>query len=274
MHRSRNRFVPVLQLVHSLRPDIADPIRAILERRLLVDGRFVTNPRAMVRSGAPVTLEPVRRLRGEDKLRAALDGFAIDVRDRVCVDIGASAGGFTRVLIERGARRVFAVDAGFGQLRGELRSHSRVVNLERTNIAMLAASPVRCMQVDVMTLDLSYLSVAEAVPQLEAVRMAPDADLVALVKPMYELGLVPARGRTLNPRGARGRRPERRSGGPMAPVRQHVLADQRFARRAGGAASRRPVHHERGRGYSSPVSHEERVRYLSNVVGKARDAVD
>lgn len=191
MHRSRSRsrFVPVLQLVRSLRPDIADPTSAIAERRLLVDGRFVTNPRALVRAGAPVTLAPLRRLRGEDKLRVALDGFGVDVRDRVCIDIGASAGGFTRVLIERGARRVFAVDAGFGQLRGDLRSHSRVVNLERTNIGALAGTPVRCEQVDVVTMDLSYLSIAEAVPQLEAVRISPDADLIALVKPMYELGL-------------------------------------------------------------------------------------
>ncbi|HEV8565055.1 MAG TPA: SAM-dependent methyltransferase [Actinomycetota bacterium] len=189
MHRSRSRFVPVIQLVRSLRPDIADPAKTIAERRLLVDDRFVTNPRALVRAGAPVTLEPVRKLRGEDKLRVALDGFAIDVRDRVCLDIGASAGGFTRVLIERGARRVFALDVGFGQLRGDLRSHSRVVNLERTNIAALAASPVRCTRVDVVTMDLSYLSIADAVPQLEAIRIAPDANLVALVKPMYELGL-------------------------------------------------------------------------------------
>jgi 23S rRNA (cytidine1920-2'-O)/16S rRNA (cytidine1409-2'-O)-methyltransferase len=189
VHGSRSRYVPVRQLVRRIRPDIADPVDAIAQRRLLVDDRFVTNPRAMVRTDAAVSLAPARTLRGEDKLRAALEGFALDVRDRVCLDVGAAAGGFTRVLIERGARRVFAVDAGFGQLRGALRAHSQVVNLERTNIAMLAASPVGCAQVDVVTMDLSYLSIAEAVPQLEVLRIANDADLVALVKPMYELRL-------------------------------------------------------------------------------------
>jgi 23S rRNA (cytidine1920-2'-O)/16S rRNA (cytidine1409-2'-O)-methyltransferase len=189
MARSRPRFIPVLQLVRSVRPDIDDPSRLIAARRLLVDGRFVTNPRALARAGATVTVEPRRKLRGAEKLRFALDSFGVDVRDRICLDVGASAGGFTRILIEHGARRVFAVDAGFGQLRGELRSHARVVNLERTNLADLPRSPVRCHAIDVVTIDLSYVSVAAAVPQLEAVRIAPDADLVALVKPMYELGL-------------------------------------------------------------------------------------
>ena len=190
MGRSRTRFIPVLQHVRSVRPDIIDPEGAIAERSLLVDDRIVTNPRSQVRADAPVALRPTSPLRGEDKLRSALDTFAVDVHDRVCVDLGASAGGFTSVLLERGARRVFAVDAGFGQLRGALRKHARVVSLERTNIADLGrALPVRCWQIDVVTMDLSYLSVANAAPQLEALRLAADADLVALVKPMYELGL-------------------------------------------------------------------------------------
>ena len=141
-----------------------------------------------MRADASVVVKPPRALRGEDKLRAALDGFAIDVTDRECVDLGASAGGFTRVLLEHGARRVFAVDAGHGQLRGELRNHSRVVNLERTNLADLSAIP-RCAPIGAVTMDLSYLSVADAVPQIEALSFAPDADLIALVKPMFELGL-------------------------------------------------------------------------------------
>ena len=101
------------------------------------------------------------------------------------MDLGASAGGFTRVLLEHGARRVFAVDAGHGQLRGELRNHSRVVNLERTNLADLSAIP-RCTLIGTVTMDLSYLSVADAAPQIETLPLAPDADLIALVKPMFD----------------------------------------------------------------------------------------
>jgi 23S rRNA (cytidine1920-2'-O)/16S rRNA (cytidine1409-2'-O)-methyltransferase len=110
------------------------------------------------------------------------------VAGRVAVDCGAAAGGFTRVLLENGARRVYAVDAGFGQLRGSLRADPRVVTMERTNIGRLDAHLVP-EPVDVITLDLSYLAIALAVPQLGRLRFAPGADLIAVVKPMYELRL-------------------------------------------------------------------------------------
>lgn len=185
---SGGKFRNVLEQLARARPDITDPEAAVVAGHVIVDGRVVTNPRSLVRADAAVVLRPDRPLRGEDKLRAALDGFAIDITDRECVDLGASAGGFTRVLLERGARRVFAVDAGHGQLRGDLRNHSRVVNLERTNLGDLSAIP-RCAPIGVVTMDLSYLSIADAVPQIEALSFAADADLVALVKPMFELGL-------------------------------------------------------------------------------------
>jgi 23S rRNA (cytidine1920-2'-O)/16S rRNA (cytidine1409-2'-O)-methyltransferase len=185
---SRAKFRNVIDHLSRARPDRADPEAAIAAGHVLIDGRVVMNPRSQVRTDASVVLRPPRTLRGEDKLRAALDGFAVDITGRECVDLGASAGGFTRVLLERGARRVFAVDAGHGQLRGELRNHSRVVNLERTNLGDLSAIP-RCAPIGVVTMDLSYLSVADAVPQIETLSFALDADLIALVKPMFELGL-------------------------------------------------------------------------------------
>lgn len=185
---SRAKFRNVLDHLARACPDLPDPEGALVAGHVLIDGRVVTNPRSQVRADASVVVKPPRPLRGEDKLRAALEGFAVDVTDRECVDLGASAGGFTRVLLEHGARRVFAVDVGHGQLRGELRNHSRVVNLERTNLADLSAIP-QDAPIGVVTMDLSYLSVAEAVPQIEMLSFAPDADLVALVKPMFELGL-------------------------------------------------------------------------------------
>ncbi|MGZ5298446.1 MAG: SAM-dependent methyltransferase [Actinomycetota bacterium] len=185
---SRAKFRNVIDHLARSRPDVADPEAALTAGHVLIDGRVVTNPRSQVRADASVVIKPPRALRGEDKLRAALDGFPVDVTDRECVDLGASAGGFTRVLLERGARRVFAVDAGHGQLRGDLRNHGRVVNLERTNLGDLSAIP-RCAPIGTVTMDLSYLSVADAVPQIETLSFASDADLVALVKPMFELGL-------------------------------------------------------------------------------------
>jgi 23S rRNA (cytidine1920-2'-O)/16S rRNA (cytidine1409-2'-O)-methyltransferase len=127
-------------------------------------------------------------LRGEVKLQAALDNFQVSVAGRVALDVGASTGGFTRVLLRAGATRCYAVDAGHGQLLGSLRCDSRVVNLESTNLGDLNRRLVPEV-IGVITMDLSYLSLAFAVPQLDRIAIADDADLVVLVKPMFELGL-------------------------------------------------------------------------------------
>lgn len=127
---------------------------------------------------------PVKELHGVEKLAFALKRFGVDVAGRVTFDCGASTGGFTRALLDAGAARVYAVDAGYGQLLGSLRQDERVVNLERTNLADARVPE----PIDVVTLDLSYLSLADALPQL-AIDLAPGADLLALVKPMFELHL-------------------------------------------------------------------------------------
>lgn len=186
--KPKARFVALTRLVHERYPELDDVVTAIEARRVLVDGVIATNPCARARRDAAVTIRPERDLRGTTKLRAALDAFGIDVADRVAVDIGASTGGFTGTLLDQGARRVYAVDVGHGQLLGSLRQNRRVVDLERTNLADLDRQRVPDI-VDVMTIDLSYLSLARAVPQLERLAFAGDASLVALVKPMYELGL-------------------------------------------------------------------------------------
>lgn len=127
---------------------------------------------------------PVKELHGREKLAFALERFRVDVRCRVAFDCGASTGGFTQALLDAGAARVHAVDAGFGQLLGSLRQDERVVNMERTNLADARVDGA----VDVVTLDLSYLSLTDALPQL-AIDLAAGADLLALVKPMFELRL-------------------------------------------------------------------------------------
>ncbi len=132
-------------------------------------------------------LRPATILRGSIKLEAALDGFNVEVDDAICLDLGAAAGGFTTVLIRRGARLVYAVDAGVGQLRGELRADPRVVNFERTNLADAWRVVPPDPPIEVVTADLSYLSLSDALPQLNGVRFAQAAQLVGLVKPMFEL---------------------------------------------------------------------------------------
>ena len=168
-------------------PDL-DPLAEIRAGHIWVNGFPVTNPDALVARDASIVLRRPQPLAGEAKLRAALDAFAPAVADRIAIDVGASAGGFTRVLLEAGAARVYAVDAGHGQLLGSLRQDARVVNLERTNLGELDRARVPDA-IDIVTIDVSYISLASAIPQLGQLAFAPDADLVALVKPMFELGL-------------------------------------------------------------------------------------
>jgi 23S rRNA (cytidine1920-2'-O)/16S rRNA (cytidine1409-2'-O)-methyltransferase len=122
--------------------------------------------------------------RGALKLDSALDRFAVDCAGRVCLDAGASTGGFTDVLLHRGAEHVYAVDVGRGQLHPKLAADPRVRVLDRTNVRTLAAldGPAPSL----VTLDLSFISLRAVLPNVT--RLAPGAELVALFKPQFEVG--------------------------------------------------------------------------------------
>ena len=135
----RAPIVMLTRLLAEQRPELTDPITAIADRRVVVDGRTVANPRARVPRSAAIRVLPPHRLRGEAKLAAALAALDLDVTDAIALDVGAAAGGFTSALLAHGVAFVYAVDVGFGQLAGRLRADPRVVNLERTNVADLAA---------------------------------------------------------------------------------------------------------------------------------------
>jgi 23S rRNA (cytidine1920-2'-O)/16S rRNA (cytidine1409-2'-O)-methyltransferase len=185
---TRRRARTLLDEVAVRFPGLDDPLEAIRAGRVLVNGMPVTNRSSLVRPGSSIAFRPARGLRGAVKLDAALERFDVAVPGRVALDLGAASGGFTSVLLARGAERVYAVDAGHGQLLGSLRQDRRVVNLESTNLARLSRRLVP-EPAQVVTLDLSNLAVARAVPQLDEAILAVSADLVALVKPMFELGL-------------------------------------------------------------------------------------
>jgi 23S rRNA (cytidine1920-2'-O)/16S rRNA (cytidine1409-2'-O)-methyltransferase len=124
--------------------------------------------------------------RGALKLERALDVFAIDPRGLVCADLGASTGGFTDLLLQRGAARVFAVDVGYGQLHARLRDDPRVVVRERENARHLDAAALGA-QVDLVTADLSFISLRLVLPAVKAV-LRPGGQAVLLVKPQFEVG--------------------------------------------------------------------------------------
>ncbi|MEO6795003.1 MAG: TlyA family RNA methyltransferase [Mycobacterium sp.] len=124
--------------------------------------------------------------RGAHKLIGALDTFGIAAADRQCLDAGASTGGFTEVLLDRGASRVVAVDVGYGQLAWSLRTDPRVVVVERTNVRGLTLDVVGG-PASLIVADLSFISLATVLPALAGCA-SPDADIVPMVKPQFEVG--------------------------------------------------------------------------------------
>ena len=183
------RRAPLIALTTLLQrrfPGLDDPARLITEGVILVNGVPATGPRTRVRADAAIRIRHPRPLRGTIKLAHALAAFEINAAGAIALDLGAAAGGFTQALLDAGAARVYAVDAGAGQLRGWLRADPRVINLERTNLAQLGPHLIS-ERVNLITMDLSYLAIADAIGQLDRRILAPAAQLIALVKPTFEL---------------------------------------------------------------------------------------
>jgi 23S rRNA (cytidine1920-2'-O)/16S rRNA (cytidine1409-2'-O)-methyltransferase len=160
-------------------------------------GQVYVNERQMDKPGTLIALDAICRLaeitpelkyvsRGGLKLEKALDTFQLDPQGRVAIDVGASTGGFTECLLERGAQRVYAIDVGHGQLAWALRNDPRVVVMERTNIRHVTSLP-ESMQCAVI--DVSFISLRLVLPALVPL-LAPVAEtwIVALVKPQFEAG--------------------------------------------------------------------------------------
>jgi 23S rRNA (cytidine1920-2'-O)/16S rRNA (cytidine1409-2'-O)-methyltransferase len=156
--------------------------------RVLVDDAPAEKPGARVPADARIRLRgALRRFasRGGEKLAGALEDLRIDPSGRLCLDVGASTGGFTDCLLQAGARHVVAVDVGYGQLDAALRADPRVTVLERTNARHLEPAAVPA-GVGLVTVDVSFISVRLLLPRLREV--APGAELLVMVKPQFEVG--------------------------------------------------------------------------------------
>lgn len=160
--------------------------RLIQAGEVRVDGQLVHKPSTSVSEDAEITLDarPPFVSRGGKKLDAALDRFGLDVTAAVAADVGASTGGFTDCLLQRGARRVYAIDVGYGQLHWKLRNDPRVVSMERTNARYLKSLPE---SVDLVTVDVSFISL-ELILAVAVSWLTPQGQVVALVKPQFEAG--------------------------------------------------------------------------------------
>jgi len=179
---------------------------AIGEGRVLVDGRPATKPAHRVADGAAIEIagEDGYVSRSAHKLVAALDAFPVEVSGRLALDVGASTGGFTQVLLERGAAEVIALDVGHGQLAPTLREDPRVRVVEGEHARDLDADRLAVVAgtdrpPGLVVVDVSFIGLGRILPAL--VRTAPGADLVVLVKPQFEVGRV--RGGVVRDRAAR-----------------------------------------------------------------------
>jgi 23S rRNA (cytidine1920-2'-O)/16S rRNA (cytidine1409-2'-O)-methyltransferase len=151
-----------------------------------VGGQVFDKPGMSVAADAQIEVRQAQPYvsRGGLKLAGALAAFGIDPADAVCLDVGASTGGFTDVLLQQGARQVYAVDVGRGQLAWALRQDPRVVNLERTDVRRLGPLP---RTPSLAVVDVSFISLGHVLGPLRAL-LAPDGQAVALVKPQFEAG--------------------------------------------------------------------------------------
>jgi 23S rRNA (cytidine1920-2'-O)/16S rRNA (cytidine1409-2'-O)-methyltransferase len=158
--------------------------RLIMAGQVLVDSQVVDKPGTQVAWGADIRLQakPPYVSRGGLKLEAALDSFAVQVTGMVAADVGASTGGFTDCLLQRGARKVYAIDVGYGQLAWRLRQDPRVVVMERVNVRFLESLTE---PIDLATVDVSFISLELVLPSVIA-WLKPAGDIIALIKPQFE----------------------------------------------------------------------------------------
>lgn len=158
----------------------------IMAGQVIVNGVVVDKPGVRVSSSDQLDVKAPPRFvsRGGEKLDAALSAFAIPVVGRLCADVGASTGGFTDCLLQRGAHRVYAIDVGYGQLDYRLRQDERVVVMERTNARYLERLPER---IQLAVVDVSFISLKVLLPVIRG-WLNPIADVIILIKPQFEAG--------------------------------------------------------------------------------------
>lgn len=184
MNAGRKERLDLLMVEKSLAANQRAAQRLIMAGQVTVAGQMIDKPGTRVPASSPLAVAP--RLpyasRGGYKLAAALDAFQIDVDGWIVADVGASTGGFTDCLLQRGASHVYAIDVGYGQLAWKLQQDSRVTVMDRTNARHLEHLP---QPVDLATVDVSFISLKLIVPRA-AGWLRPGGRIVALIKPQFE----------------------------------------------------------------------------------------
>jgi 23S rRNA (cytidine1920-2'-O)/16S rRNA (cytidine1409-2'-O)-methyltransferase len=161
---------------------------AIEAGNVIANGKIIARPSETVPEDASIQAEPAHPWvsRGGVKLSAALDQYPIDIENHVCVDVGASTGGFTEVLLANGASLVYAVDVGREQLHQSLHGHAKIVSMEETDIRSLAGNRLE-IRPDIVVIDVSFISLKQVLPAVLPLAASP-MHLLALIKPQFEAG--------------------------------------------------------------------------------------
>ncbi len=164
-------------------------------RALIMEGKVYINGQKALKAGDIVKEKDKIEVRGDKipfvsrgglKLQKALDTFPIDITDFVCLDVGASTGGFTDCMLQHGARKVYAVDVGYNQLAWKLRSDSKVINLEKTNFRYIDKSLIP-EEIDFAGMDVAFISIKLLIPVMREF-LKPEGEAVCLIKPQFEAG--------------------------------------------------------------------------------------
>ena len=161
----------------------------IMAGKVIVDGKRIDKPGVRINVDAQLRLQEGDSLyvsRGGEKIEGALKAFAIDPKGMVIMDVGASTGGFTDCMLQKGAKKVYAVDVGYGQLAWKLQKDPRVVNLERKNIRYLQREEVQ-EEVDLILIDTSFISIEKFLPHLRGF-LKREGAILGLIKPQFEVG--------------------------------------------------------------------------------------
>lgn len=176
----------ILVMERALAPSREKARGMIMAGEVMVNGEAVTKPGSPIKVDAEITVKskPPFVSRGGEKLAAALAAFPVIVSGAVCVDVGASTGGFTDCLLQNGASKIYAIDVGYGQIAMTLRDDPRVILMERTNARYVESLPE---QVPIAVIDASFISLRLILPAV--VRwLTPQADVISLIKPQFEAG--------------------------------------------------------------------------------------
>lgn len=162
---------------------------------MIMSGKILVNGQKIDKAGTLVDVESKIEIIGEEmpfvsrgglKLQKALEVFPINLRGKICADIGASTGGFTDCMLQHGAKKIYAIDVGYGQLAWKLRNDERVVNMERTNIRNVTKENF-AENLDFASIDVAFISLEKVLPVAKEI-LSDDGEIVALIKPQFEAG--------------------------------------------------------------------------------------